>query len=81
MPVGIEAWVTQIPPITRGWLVLAVLTSFGRGEQINAADLLVHLMVWRVISQCHIVTPLQLYFSFNTAFIKVQVQTLPVLVE
>jgi len=27
MPVGIEAWVTQIPPITRGWLVLAVLTS------------------------------------------------------
>ena len=27
MPVGIEAWVTQIPPITRGWLTLAVLTS------------------------------------------------------
>jgi hypothetical protein len=27
MPVGIEAWVTQIPPITRGWLALSVLTS------------------------------------------------------
>jgi hypothetical protein len=27
MPVGIEVWVTQIPPITRGWLILAVLTS------------------------------------------------------
>jgi hypothetical protein len=27
MPVGIEAWLTQIPPITRAWLVLAVLTS------------------------------------------------------
>lgn len=27
MPVGIEAWVTQIPPITRGWLVLSVLMS------------------------------------------------------
>jgi len=27
MPVGIEAWVVQIPPITRGWLALSVLTS------------------------------------------------------
>ena len=28
MPVvGIEAWVTQVPPITRSWLALAVLTS------------------------------------------------------
>ena len=27
MPVGVEAWITQIPPITRAWLGLAVLTS------------------------------------------------------
>jgi hypothetical protein len=27
MPVGIEAWFTQIPPITRAWLALAVSTS------------------------------------------------------
>ena len=27
MPVGIEAWIFQIPPITRGWLILSVLTS------------------------------------------------------
>ena len=27
MPVGVEAWVTQIPPITRAWLGLAVLMS------------------------------------------------------
>lgn len=27
MPVGIEAWITQIPPITRGWLGLSILTS------------------------------------------------------
>lgn len=27
MPVGIEAWITQIPPITRAWLALSVLTS------------------------------------------------------
>jgi Derlin-2/3 len=27
MPVGIEAWITQIPPITRGWLALSILIS------------------------------------------------------
>ena len=27
MPVGIEDWITQIPPVTRGWLALSVLTS------------------------------------------------------
>jgi hypothetical protein len=27
MPVGLEAWITQIPPVTRAWLALAVLTS------------------------------------------------------
>lgn len=27
MPVGIEAWLTEVPPITRGWLVLSVATS------------------------------------------------------
>ena len=27
MPVGLEAWFTQIPPVTRTWLALAVLTS------------------------------------------------------
>ncbi|TFL02365.1 Der1-like protein [Pterulicium gracile] len=40
---GIEAWIAQIPPITRGWLALAVCTSLA--------------------VQCHLVTPLQLYFS------------------
>ena len=27
MPVGLEAWFTQIPPVTRTWLAMAVLTS------------------------------------------------------
>ncbi|KII86791.1 hypothetical protein PLICRDRAFT_55690 [Plicaturopsis crispa FD-325 SS-3] len=52
MPVGIEAWVTQIPPITRAWLALSVLTSLA--------------------VQCHIVAPLQLYFSFKSAVINAQ---------
>ncbi|TFY76947.1 hypothetical protein EWM64_g7066 [Hericium alpestre] len=27
MPVGIEAWITQIPPVTRAWLLLSIATS------------------------------------------------------
>lgn len=27
MPVGLEAWFNQVPPITRAWLAAAVLTS------------------------------------------------------
>ncbi|TFK64628.1 Der1-like protein [Pluteus cervinus] len=34
MPVGLEAWITQIPPITRGWLALSVLTSLAVQCQI-----------------------------------------------
>ncbi|KAG1739602.1 Der1-like protein [Suillus lakei] len=52
MPVGIEAWLTQIPPITRAWLALSVATSLA--------------------VQCQLVTPLQLYFSFKSAFTNVQ---------
>ncbi|KAG1884196.1 Der1-like protein [Suillus subluteus] len=52
MPVGIEAWLTQIPPITRAWLALSVATSLA--------------------VQCQLVTPLQLYFSFKSAFTNAQ---------
>lgn len=27
MPVGIEDWIHQVPPVTRGWFALAMLTS------------------------------------------------------
>ncbi|KDQ20915.1 hypothetical protein BOTBODRAFT_124792 [Botryobasidium botryosum FD-172 SS1] len=52
MPVGIEAWITEIPPVTRAWLGLSVILS--------------------VAAQCHLVTPLQLYFSFRSAFVNLQ---------
>jgi len=52
MPVGIEAWVTEIPPITRGWVFLSVLTTLA--------------------VQCQLVTPLQLYFSYKSAFTNAQ---------
>ncbi|KAI6014661.1 Der1-like protein [Pisolithus marmoratus] len=52
MPVGIEAWLWQVPPITRAWLALAVAMSLA--------------------VQCQVVTPLQLYFSFKSAFTNAQ---------
>jgi len=27
MPVGLEAWITQIPPITRGWFAFSLFIS------------------------------------------------------
>jgi len=27
MPVGIEAWLVQVPPVTRAWLLLSVATT------------------------------------------------------
>ncbi|KAH7103145.1 Der1-like protein [Auriculariales sp. MPI-PUGE-AT-0066] len=50
---GIEAWLAQVPPITRAWMVLAVLVS--------------------VAVQCQLITPLQLYFSVDTAVYKSEV--------
>ncbi|KAF9219161.1 Der1-like protein [Gyrodon lividus] len=47
-----EAWVTQVPPITRAWLILSVATSLA--------------------VQCQVITPLQLYFSFKSAFTNAQ---------
>ena len=44
MPVGIEAWVTQIPPVTRAWLVLSVLTSVA-----VVSKLVVHFRWTRVL--------------------------------
>ena len=42
MPVGIEAWVNQIPPVTRTWLVLSVLTSLA---VVRATRQISHLTV------------------------------------
>lgn len=72
MPVGIEAWVTQIPPITRWWLILAVLTSLAVVSD-DRHDIACLAYTYHASQQCQLVTPLQLYFSFNTAVTKVQV--------
>lgn len=77
MPVGIEAWVTQIPPVTRAWLALSVLTSIAVVSKLPfgsvAASMYSPLFVSVRGQQCQVVTPLQLYFSFKAAFVNGQV--------
>lgn len=69
MPVGIEAWITQVPPVTRGWLALSVLMSL--------AVVCAYWLSWRPpifsAQQCQLVTPLQLYFSWKSTFVNAQV--------
>ena len=65
MPVGLEVWFNQVPPITRGWLAFAVLTSLAvvsNSYMLRVMDLNVF------VQQCQMVTPLQLYFSYKSAF-------------
>ena len=79
MPVGIEAWVREIPPVTRTWLALSVLLSiavvsiyleWARLYSCTQATLQI------ATQQCQLVTPLQLYFSYKSAFEHFQVISL-----
>jgi Derlin-2/3 len=71
MPVGIEAWITQIPPITRAWLALSVLISLA---VVRRTRILVYSrLTCLLLQQCQLITPLQLYYSPRSAFINVQV--------
>ncbi len=72
MPVGIEAWITQIPPITRGWLALSVLISLAVVSiRCYLGQWIIDNIYWH--QQCQIITPLQLYFSWKSAFVNAQV--------
>ncbi|KAJ7175868.1 Der1-like protein [Mycena filopes] len=61
MPVGIEAWVAQIPPITRGWLGLSVLTSLAVQTQL--------LQPWRAGTTFFYFGPISLDFVFHLFFL------------
>ncbi|KAG8932550.1 hypothetical protein FRC03_004616 [Tulasnella sp. 419] len=52
MPVGIESWIADIPPVTRWWILSSCAISLA--------------------VQCQLVAPVQLYFSFKSAFVNVQ---------
>ncbi|EIW67503.1 derlin-2/3 [Tremella mesenterica] len=49
----VEQWITDIPPVTRTWVVLAVATS--------------------VLVECQAIAPIQLYFSWKQAIMKMQI--------
>lgn len=36
MPVGVEAWLIQVPPVTRAWLLLSVATTLAVVAWIRA---------------------------------------------
>ncbi|KAG8953803.1 hypothetical protein FRC04_001433 [Tulasnella sp. 424] len=52
MPVGIDSWIADVPPITRWWGLSACAIS--------------------IAVQCHLVAPLQLYFSYKSALVNFQ---------
>ncbi|KAF8827604.1 hypothetical protein HHX47_DHR4000192 [Lentinula edodes] len=69
MPVGVEAWITQIPPITRGWLALSVLTSLAVALSplfnlpfLSSSLAFVPIYLW---SRRHPDTPISLFGLFT----------------
>lgn len=76
MPVGIEAWITQIPPITRGWLALSVLTSLAvQCHLVTTLQLyyspksaFVNFQLWRTITTFFYFGPISLDFIFHLFF-------------
>lgn len=71
----IEQWITDIPPVTRAWVIAAVGTSVLVVS--NSSPLIVPLdegvNLIDKIQECQVVAPLQLYFSWKAALGKMQV--------
>ncbi|TFK40791.1 Derlin [Crucibulum laeve] len=76
MPVGIEAWITQIPPITRGWLALSVLISLAVQCQLmtplqlyySPKSAFVNVQPWRAITTFFYFGSISLDFVFHLFF-------------
>jgi len=76
MPVGIEAWITQIPPITRSWLGLAMLTSLAVQCQLvtplqlyySPKSAFVNVQVWRAFTTFFYFGTISLDFVFHLFF-------------
>jgi len=76
MPVGIEAWVTQIPPITRGWLALSVLMSLAVQCQLvttlqlyySPKSAFSNAQLWRPVTTFFYFGPISLDFVFHLFF-------------
>ncbi|KAI0086474.1 Derlin [Irpex rosettiformis] len=76
MPVGIEAWITQIPPVTRAWLALSVLTSVAVQCQVvtplqlyfSYKAAFTNFQPWRVATNFFYFGALSLDFVFHMFF-------------
>lgn len=76
MPVGIEAWLTQVPPITRTWLVCAVLTSLAvQCQMVTPLQLYFsykaafsNAQIWRVFTTFFYFGNISLDFVFHLFF-------------
>ncbi|TRM61091.1 Derlin [Schizophyllum amplum] len=76
MPVGIEAWFLQIPPITRCWVALAVLTSIAVQSQMvtplslyfSPRSAFVNGQPWRAVTNFFYFGSLSLDFVFHLFF-------------
>ncbi|PPQ65412.1 LOW QUALITY PROTEIN: hypothetical protein CVT26_000037 [Gymnopilus dilepis] len=76
MPVGIEAWITQIPPITRGWLALSVLISLAVQSQLvtplqlyfSPRSAFINGQPWRMVTTFFYFGPISLDFVFHLFF-------------
>lgn len=76
MPVGIEAWIFQIPPITRGWLVLSVLTSLAVQCQLvtplqlyfSPRSAFINAQPWRMATTFFYFGSISLDFVFHLFF-------------
>jgi len=76
MPVGIEAWVSQVPPITRGWLALCIGTSLAvQCHLVTTLQLYyspkstwVHGQLWRAATNFFWFGPISLDFVFHLFF-------------
>ncbi|KAH9980205.1 Der1-like protein [Lactifluus volemus] len=76
MPVGLEAWFTQIPPVTRAWLALSVLTSVAvQCQLITPLQLYFsfkaafkNVQLWRVFTTFFYFGTISLDFVFHLFF-------------
>ncbi|KAI0315807.1 Der1-like protein [Amylostereum chailletii] len=76
MPVGIEAWVTQIPPVTRAWLITCVLTSLAVQCQVvtplqlyfSFKAAFTNVQLWRLFTTFFYFGPISVDFVFHMFF-------------
>ncbi|PPQ91691.1 hypothetical protein CVT25_012904 [Psilocybe cyanescens] len=76
MPVGIEAWIHQIPPITRGWIALSVLTSLAVQCQLvtplqlyySPRSAFINAQPWRMATTFFYFGSISLDFVFHMFF-------------